>query len=36
MQKCHQKSPSGHHHTTLLGYIFATKERIDNREKKTC
>ena len=30
-----QKSPSGHHRTTLLGYIFATKARIDNR-KKTC
>jgi len=33
MQKCRQKSPSGHHHTTLSGYIFATKARIDNRKK---
>jgi len=30
-----KKSPSGHHRTTLSGYIFATKARIDNR-KKTC
>jgi len=28
-----KKSPSGHHHTTLLGYIFATKAHIDNRKK---
>jgi len=27
------KSLSGHHHTILSGYIFATKARIDNREK---
>ena len=27
--------PSGHHSTTLSGYIFATKACIDNR-KKTC
>jgi len=27
------KSPSGHHRTTLSGYIFATKARIDNRKK---
>jgi len=27
------KSPSGHHRTTLAGYIFATKVRIDNRKK---
>ena len=27
------KSPSWHHHTTLSGYIFATKARIDNRKK---
>jgi len=33
MQKSRQKSPAGHHRTTLLGYIFATKARIDNREK---
>ena len=25
--------PSAHHHTTLLGYIFATKACIDNRKK---
>jgi len=34
-QKSSQKSPFGHHRTTLSGYIFATKARIDNR-KKTC
>jgi len=28
-----QKSPSGHHATTLSDYIFATKARIDNRKK---
>jgi len=28
-----KKSPSGHHRTTLLGYIFATKARIDNWKK---
>jgi len=33
MQKWRQKSPSGHHHTTLSGYIFTTKARIDNRKK---
>ena len=27
------KSPSGHHRTTLSGYIFATKTHIDNRKK---
>jgi len=27
------KTPSGHHRTTLSGYIFATKARIDNRKK---
>jgi len=27
------KSLAGHHRTTLLGYIFATKARIDNRKK---
>jgi len=32
MQKSRQKSPSGHHHTTLSGYIFATKACIDNRK----
>ena len=30
-----KNSPSAHHRTTLLGYIFATKAFIDNR-KKTC
>jgi len=33
-----KKSPKiaiWHHRTTLLGYIFATKARIDN-QKKTC
>jgi len=34
-QKSRQKSPSEHNHTTLSGYIFATKARIDNR-KKAC
>ena len=29
-QKIAKKSPSGHHHTTLSAYIFATKARIDN------
>ena len=33
-QKSRQKSPSGHHSTTLSGYIFAIKACIDNREKK--
>ena len=28
-----RKSPSGHHPTTLSGYIFATKACIDNRKK---
>jgi len=27
------KSPSGHHRTTLSGYIVATKAHIDNRKK---
>jgi len=27
-----QISPSVHHRTTLSGYIFATKARIDNRK----
>jgi len=31
-QKIAKKSPSGHHRTTLSGYIFATKAHIDNRE----
>jgi len=29
----HKNSPSGHHRTTLSGYIFAIKARIDNRKK---
>ena len=32
-QKSRQKSPSGHQRTTLSGYIFATKARIDYRKK---
>ena len=32
-QQSRQKSPSGHHRTTLTGYIFATKARIDKRKK---
>jgi len=28
-----KKSPSGHHCTTLSGYIFATKACINNRKK---
>ena len=32
-QKSRQKSPSGHHRTTLSGYIFATKACINNRKK---
>ena len=28
-----QKSPSGHHRTTLSGYIFTTMAHIDNRKK---
>jgi len=29
-QKSRKKSPYGHHRTTLSGYIFETKERVDN------
>jgi len=32
-RKSRQKSPSGHHRTTLSGCIFATKAHIDNRKK---
>jgi len=32
-QKWRKKSPSGHHRTTLSGYIFTTKACIDNRKK---
>jgi len=31
--KNRQKSPSVHHRTTLSGYVFATKARIDSRKK---
>jgi len=34
MQKIAKKSPSRHHHTTLLGCVFTTKACIDNRKKK--
>jgi len=33
MQKIAKNSQSGHHCTTLSGYIFATKARIDNQKK---
>jgi len=32
-RKIAKNLPSGHHRTTLSGYIFATKARIDNRKK---
>jgi len=32
-QKVAKKSPSGHHRTTLSGYIFPTKVHVDNRKK---
>jgi len=31
--KIAKKSPYGHHHPNLSGYIFATKARIDNWKK---
>jgi len=31
-QTWRKNSPSAHHRTTLLGYIFETKVRIDNRK----
>jgi len=31
--KIAKNSTSGHHRTTLSGYIFATEARIDNRKK---
>ena len=31
--KNRQKSPSGHHPTTLSGYVFPNKTRMDNRKK---
>jgi len=33
-KKTARKSPSGHHRTTLSGYIFATEARINNRKKQ--
>jgi len=33
MQKIAKNSPSVHHRTTLSGYIFTAKARIDNRKK---
>jgi len=33
MQKVSKKLPSRHYRTTLSGYMFATKARIDNRKK---
>jgi len=32
MQNIAKKSPSAHHRTTLSGYIFAIKARIDNQK----
>jgi len=32
--KSRQKSPSGHHRTTLSGYVIATKARIDRQSEK--
>ena len=34
-RKIAKNSPSGHHRTTLSGYIVATKARINNREKNS-
>jgi len=31
--KHRKKSPSGHHRTTLSGYIFPTKARVDDLKK---
>jgi len=33
-KKITKNSPSAHHRTTLLGYIFATEAHIDNRKKR--
>jgi len=30
-----KKSPSAHHRTNLLGYVFATKAYTDNRKKNS-
>ena len=40
-QKSHQKSPSGHHRTTLLGYIFgmyqqSEKNLLNSNTSSTC
>jgi len=32
-KKSRQKWPSGHHRTTLSGYIFATEARINNQKR---
>jgi len=32
-KKIAKNSPSAHHHTTLSGYVFATKAHIDNRKR---
>jgi len=32
--KIAKNSPYGHHRTTLSGYIFTTKGRIDNQKQK--
>ena len=32
-RKIAKNLPSGHHRTTLSGYVFATKARIDNQKK---
>jgi len=32
-KKSPKNSPPGHHRTTLSGYVFATKARIDDRKK---
>jgi len=34
LKKIAKNWPSGHHRTTLSGYIFATKACIDNWKKK--
>jgi len=31
-KKIAKNSPSAYHHTTLLGYVLATKAHIDNRK----
>jgi len=32
--KIAKNAPSAHHHTTLSGYIFATKACIDDQKKR--